>query len=332
MSKIVNVILSGGVGSRLWPLSRKNKPKQYLNIFGNKSLFQLTALRNKNLSDYILVLGNIDNYVLSETALSEISIDHYQQIIEATPRNTAAAIALAAFAVDDEDILLITPSDHLIENQVEYDKSINEAIQLAKDGYLVTFGLVPTRPETGFGYIHVKGNDVLSFREKPNLETAQQFLDSGNFLWNSGMFCFKAKIFLEELRKYQPVVFETSKKAFEKLHDNQLPLEESMEIPSISVDYAVMEKTTRLKVVKSDFNWSDMGSFESLYDYLKANGKPTDKHGNMVIGTDIHTEFLGIKKSILIITSDAILVLKKDKSQRVKDVYEQLFVNKIELL
>ncbi|MGC5746511.1 mannose-1-phosphate guanylyltransferase [Chryseobacterium sp. NFX27] len=332
MSKIVNVILSGGVGSRLWPLSRKNKPKQYLNIFGNKSLFQLTALRNKNLSDYILVLGNIDNYVLSETALSEISIDHYQQIIEATPRNTAAAIALAAFAVDDEDILLITPSDHLIENQVEYDKSINEAIQLAKDGYLVTFGLVPTRPETGFGYIHVKGNDVLSFREKPNLETAQQFLDSGNFLWNSGMFCFKAKIFLEELRKYQPVVFETSKKAFEKLHDNQLPLEESMEIPSISVDYAVMEKTTRLKVVKSDFNWSDMGSFESLYDYLKANGKPTDKHGNMVIGTDIHTEFLGIKKSILIITSDAILVLKKDKSQRVKDVYEQLFVNKMELL
>ncbi|MGG5208561.1 mannose-1-phosphate guanylyltransferase [Chryseobacterium sp. MIQD13] len=332
MSRVVNVILSGGVGSRLWPLSRKNKPKQYLNIFGNKSLFQLTALRNKNLSDSILVLGNIDNYVLSEAALSEIGIDQYQQIIEATPRNTAAAIALAAFAVDDEDILLITPSDHLIENQVEYDKSINEAIQLAQEGYLITFGLVPTRPETGFGYIQVKGNDVVGFREKPNLETAQEFLDSGNFLWNSGMFCFKAKIFLEELKKYQPVVFETSKKAFEKLHDNKLPLEESMEIPSISVDYAVMEKTTRLKVVKSDFNWSDMGSFESLYDYLKANGRPIDKHGNMVIGTDIHTEFLGIKKSILIITSDAILVLKKDKSQRVKDVYEQLFVDKIELL
>lgn len=322
MSKVFNVILSGGVGSRLWPLSRKNKPKQYLNIFGDRSLFQLTALRNKNLTNAILILGNIDNYHLSDKALSDIGLNEYQQIIEATPRNTAAAIAFAALGVDGDDILLITPSDHLIENQAEYNRSINEAIQLAKKDYLVTFGLVPCRAETGFGYIQVKGNDVVSFREKPNLETAQEFLKRGDFLWNSGMFCFKAKTFLGELKKYQPIVFEASKKVFENSVEGRLPLEESLKIPSISVDYAVMEKTERLKVVKSHFDWSDMGSFESLYDYLKANGKPTDKYGNMVIGTEIHTEFLGIKKSILVITEDAILVLKREKSQDVKKIYE----------
>lgn len=332
MPKVINVILSGGVGSRLWPLSRKNKPKQYLNIFENKSLFQLTALRNKNLVNSIIILGNIDNYVLSNTALAEININNYKQIIEMTQRNTAAAIAFAAFAVDDDDILLITPSDHLIQNNEQYTISINEAIQLAQQDYLVTFGLIPTRPETGFGYIQVKENDVLGFREKPNLETAQKFLESGDFLWNSGMFCFKANVFLDELKKYQPTVYEASKKTFDKINDGQLPLKESMEIPAISVDYAVMEKTNRLKVVKSNFDWSDMGSFESLYDYLKANGQKTDKQDNMVIGTDIHTEFLGIKKSILIFTEDAILVLKREKSQDVKKVYEILSTKNTQLL
>lgn len=332
MSKVINVILSGGVGSRLWPLSRKNRPKQYLNIFGDRSLFQLTALRNKDLTNAILILGSIDNYHLSDKALCDIGIDEYQQIIEATPRNTAAAIAFAAFGVDRDNILLITPSDHLIENQTEYDRSINEAIQLAEKDYLVTFGLVPSRAETGFGYIQVKGNDVVSFREKPNLETAQEFLKSGDFLWNSGMFCFKAKTFLEELKKYQPMVFESSKKAFENSLEGRLPLEESLEIPSISVDYAVMEKTERLKVVKSGFDWSDMGSFESLYDYLKANGTEIDKYGNMVIGTNIYTQFLGIKKSILIFTEDAILVLKREKSQDVKKIYENLSTKNSQLL
>ncbi|MFN3019474.1 mannose-1-phosphate guanylyltransferase [Chryseobacterium sp. TY3] len=322
--RIVNVILSGGVGSRLWPLSRKNKPKQYLPIFGSKSLFQLTAQRNVNLCDSVLVLGNINNYKLSQKALDLVSIDNYQQVIEAAPRNTAAAIAFAAFAADDQDILLITPSDHLIENQEEYNQSIKEAICLAQNNYLVTFGLVPKFPETGFGYIQVNGNDVISFREKPNLETAQEFIKNGNFLWNSGMFCFKAGIFLEELKKYQPKVYDTSKRSFDLQEGEKLPLQESLVIPSISVDYAVMEKTDRLKVVKSHFKWSDMGSFEALYDYLKENGHHTDENGNMVIGSDIYTEFLGFRNSILVVTEDAFLVLKKDKSQDVKNVYETI--------
>lgn len=324
MTKIINIILSGGVGSRLWPLSRKHKPKQYLNIFGEKSLFQLTAIRNSSLCDSLTVIGNTDNFELSSEALQEIDIQQYQQIVEASPRNTAAAIAFAAFSADKDDILLITPSDHLIEDEDEYERSVKEAIHLAKQDSIVTFGLIPTKPETGFGYIQVEGNNVLGFREKPNLETAQEFILKGNFLWNSGMFCFKAGIFLEELKKYQPEVYAKSKIAFNAKIGDRLPFEESMNIPAISVDYAVMEKTDRLKVVKSNFKWSDMGSFESLYYYLKNNGHPTDELGNMVIGSNIHTEFLGIKKSILVVTKDAILVLKREKAQKVRDIYENL--------
>lgn len=324
MTKIINIILSGGVGSRLWPLSRKHKPKQYLNIFGEKSLFQLTAIRNSSLCDSLTVIGNTDNFELSSEALQEIDIQQYQQIVEASPRNTAAAIAFAAFSADKDDILLITPSDHLIEDEDEYERSVKEAIHLAKQDSIVTFGLIPTKPETGFGYIQVEGNNVLGFREKPNLETAQEFILKGNFLWNSGMFCFKAGIFLEELKKYQPEVYTKSKISFNAKIGDRLPFEESMNIPSISVDYAVMEKTDRLKVVKSNFKWSDMGSFESLYYYLKNNGHPTDELGNMVIGSNIHTEFLGIKKSILVVTKDAILVLKREKAQKVRDIYENL--------
>ncbi|RXM50114.1 MULTISPECIES: mannose-1-phosphate guanylyltransferase [unclassified Chryseobacterium] len=324
MTKIINIILSGGVGSRLWPLSRKQRPKQYLNIFGEKSLFQLTAIRNISLCDSLTVIGNTDNFELSSEALQKINIEQFQQIVEASPRNTAAAIAFAAFAADKEDILLITPSDHLIEDEEEYKRCVNEAIHLAKQDSIVTFGLVPTKPETGFGYIQVDGNNVLGFREKPNLETAQEFILKGNFLWNSGMFCFKAGIFLEELKKYQPEVYTKSEIAFKAKIGDQLPFEESMNIPSISVDYAVMEKTDRLKVVKSNFKWSDMGSFDSLYSYLKKNGHPTDEHGNMVIGSNIHTEFLGIKKSILVVTEDAILVVKREKSQDVKKIYENI--------
>ncbi|HFK5586628.1 TPA: mannose-1-phosphate guanylyltransferase [Elizabethkingia anophelis] len=324
MSKVINVILSGGVGSRLWPLSRKNNPKQYLNLFDNKSLFQLTALRNKTLCDKILVLGNIENYKLSDEALARISLNHYDQIIESTPRNTAAAIAFAAFAAQENDILLVTPSDHLIEGREEYEKSVLEAVELARENYIVTFGLVPTRPETGFGYIQIKNGEVLSFREKPNSETAQEFMQSGDFYWNSGMFCFKAGVFLQELKKFAPHVYQEADKAFNGQNENFIPLEDSLKIPSISVDYAVMEKTKLIKAVKARFRWSDMGSFESLYDYFINKGYPIDKYGNMVIGTDIHTEFLGLKKTIFISTDDAILILKKDKSQDVKKVYEKL--------
>lgn len=321
---IVNVILSGGVGSRLWPLSRKSRPKQYLPIFENQTLFEKTVLRNKAYCQKVIVVGNCDNYLLSRDDLNRASVENFTEIVEACPRNTAAAIAFAAFAAESEDILFVSPSDHLIAEGEEYSKSLNRAIDLAKAGFIVTFGLKPLRPETGFGYIEAVGEEVKSFREKPNLETAEQFVQQGNFFWNSGMFCFQAGIYLEELEKYEPEVFKASKIAFEAAENGNLNFELSMNIPSISVDYAVMENTKKIKVVPSVFEWSDMGSFESIYDYLKSTGHPVDSNGNMVIGTDLHTEFTGLSNTLLIHTSDAILVLKKENAQDVKKVYERL--------
>ncbi|MEG2310045.1 sugar phosphate nucleotidyltransferase [Chryseobacterium sp.] len=321
--KIYNVILSGGVGSRLWPLSRKNHPKQFLKIFEGKSLFELTAQRNKSVVDELMVVGNSDHIEWSRDLLKDIDLPKIF-VTETIARNTAAAIAFAALAVEADDILIITPSDHLIQNQEAYEKSLLDAVELAKKDFVVTFGVVPSKPETGYGYIEYEGKDVLSFREKPNTETAQEFLDKGTFLWNSGMFCFKAGVMLQELRKYQPEVFEKSSEAWEKSQDNLLDEESCRQIPSISIDYAVMERSKQIKVVPANFRWNDLGSFESLYDYLRSIGHLADENGNMVIGTEIFTAFVGMKNCIFVHTPDAILVLQKEKSQDVKKIYSQL--------
>jgi len=329
--KVINVILSGGVGSRLWPLSRKSKPKQYLPLFDGKSLFGLTVNRNEKVCDQVLVVGGKDNFQLSREHLQESSNKQYIEIVEACPRNTAAAIAFAAFSLDKEDILLVTPSDHLIEGQDLYEEALEKAVQLAKDGYLVTFGLVPTKPETGFGYIEYQDNEVISFREKPTLERAQEFIRQGNFLWNSGMFCFSAGVYLTELNKYAPEVFQKASEAYDKAVEGFLPLEESLEIPSISIDYAVMEKSEKIKVVPSSFSWSDMGSFEALYEYnLEKEGKKS--HSNLALGCKKHVEFIGVEDIIFVETDDAILVLNKNNAQDVKQVYERLEKEKPDLL
>lgn len=329
---IINVILSGGVGSRLWPLSRKARPKQYLPIFEEKTLFQKTAIRNQEFCHHIVVVGNAGNYELSRKDLESAGIKDYKEIIEACPRNTAAAIAFAAFSSHKEDILFVTPSDHLIHADGTYAAAVFRAIQLAKEGFLVTFGLKPTHPETGYGYIESKGEEVLSFREKPDFETAQNFIEKGNFYWNSGMFCFQAGVYLTELQAFEPEVYEKALKAWAHSKEGKLDLDPSLNIPSISVDYAVMERSKKVKVVPSLFQWSDMGSFESIYEYLESQGHPKDEDGNMVIGTDIHTEFTGMKNTLLIQTPDAILVLQKEKAQEVKKVYERLEVERPDLV
>nr|WP_315233511.1 mannose-1-phosphate guanylyltransferase [uncultured Flavobacterium sp.] len=320
---ITHVILTGGVGSRLWPLSRKSQPKQYLDLFDGKSLFEMTVERNRNVANKIMVVGNIDNCHLSRKVM-EKSNTPYLDIVESTPRNTAAAIAFAAFASDPEDILIVTPSDHIIDAMENYEAAINEAVEKASKGYIVTFGIVPTKPEIGYGYIERKGDDVISFREKPNQVTAKDFIAKGNFLWNSGMFCFKAGVFLEELHSFQPDVYEKSKIAWDSNSKGTLDLQLSLEIPSISIDYAVMERSKKIKVVPSTFIWSDLGSFESVYDYLVSTGHSVDKNGNMVIGTDNYTAFVGLKNTIFVYTETANLILHKDSSQDVKNIYNQL--------
>ncbi|WP_294240632.1 mannose-1-phosphate guanylyltransferase [uncultured Chryseobacterium sp.] len=321
--KIYNVILSGGVGSRLWPLSRKQHPKQFLKLFSGKALFELTAERNQKVVDQIMVVGNKDHIEWSKQLLNEISIPK-TFITETAARNTAAAIAFAALAVEPSDILIITPSDHLIQNQDAYEKALKEAIELAKKDFLVTFGVVPSKPETVYGYIEYEGKDVLSFREKPNTETAQEFLERGTFLWNSGMFCFKAGVLLDELKNYQPELFEKCNYAWQISENHCLNIDASLKIPSISIDYAVMERSKKIKVVPAHFRWNDLGSFESLYDYLRSTGHPVDENGNMLIGTGIFTAFVGLRNSILVYTPDALLILHKEKSQDVKKVYNLL--------
>lgn len=320
---VTHVILTGGVGSRLWPLSRKSQPKQYLDLFDHKSLFEMTVERNRNVAGSIMVVGNMDNCHLSRLVL-EKSNTPYVDIIESTPRNTAAAIAFAAFASDPDDILIVTPSDHIIDNMEQYEEAISLGIAKASKGYIVTFGIVPTKPETGYGYIERKGDDVVSFREKPNEVSARDFISRGNFLWNSGMFCFKAGVFLEELKAYNPEVFEKSKIAWDNNSNGNLDLALSMDIPSISVDYAVMERSKKIKVVVSEFSWSDLGSFESVYDYLVATGHPVDANGNMVIGNTNYTAFVGMKNTIFVYTDTANLIVQKEYSQDVKNVYAEL--------
>ena len=332
MSKVVHVVLTGGVGSRLWPLSRKCRPKQYLDIFSGYSLFEHTINRNRKVAQELIVVGNVDNIDLSKKSLIKLGVENVINIVEATPRNTAAAIAFAAFAAYKEDVLIVTPSDHVISDEQLYKQAMQSAVNKALEGSVVTFGIKPTRPETGYGYIEFDQDNVLSFREKPDVKTAEDFIKQGNFYWNSGMFCFKAGVFLEELEKYEPEVFKASLNAWNKSKDGNLDLELSLKIPSISVDYAVMERSKKIKVVASHFEWSDLGSFESVYDYLVETGYPTDENGNMVLGTTLHTSFLGLEKCILVYTDDALMVLKKEKSQDVKNIYQQLESTQSKLL
>lgn len=329
---LINVILSGGVGSRLWPLSRKSRPKQYIPLFGGKSLFHICAARNKSIADQLVVVGSIDNYKLSRLDFEAAGIANYTEWIEAAPRNTAASIAFAALAAQPEDVLLVTPSDHIIEETEAYEQAIRQAAQWAEKGFIVTFGAVPGRPETGYGYIEFDTEqNVLSFKEKPSLETAQQYLDSGRYLWNSGMFCFTAATYLEELQQYAPELYTAAKAAFEQAVDGFLPLDATMEIPSVSVDYAVMEHSKKIKVVPFDFRWNDLGSFEAIWEYLE-QADPSSTQSNLVLGTQKHVEFIGVENLVLVETADAILVVPRDRSQEVKKVYERLEQERPELL
>ncbi|MHC8947799.1 mannose-1-phosphate guanylyltransferase [Sphingobacterium hungaricum] len=328
---VVHVLLSGGIGSRLWPLSRKQLPKQYLPLFDGRSLFDMTIQRNQQIANEIIVVGNKDNAHLSNKIISSCTLP-CTNIVEAASRNTAAAIAFAAFAVAVDDILIVTPSDHIIVGEELYGNAIREGIERAKQGYIVTFGVQATRPETGYGYIEYKNDEVISFREKPNRATAEDFIEKGNFLWNSGMFCFRASVFLEELEKYEPSVYNQAKIVWEAQKEGLLDETLSLLIPSISVDYAVMERSKKIRVVPTTFGWSDLGSYEALYDYFVSNGYPQDENGNIVLGTDIFTGFVGLKKTIFVHTKDAFLIVKKEKSQDVKKIYNTLEKNQSNLL
>jgi len=319
------IILSGGSGTRLWPLSRKLMPKQFLKLFDNKSLFQKTIERNSELSEEFVVITNESQYFLALDQLEEIN-KKGKFILEPIGKNTAPAIAFAAFENKD-DILFITPADHLIENNEEYKKAVLRAKELAESGYLVTFGINPKYPETGYGYIEANNEDVVKFHEKPDIERAKEYLKKGNFLWNSGMFMFKGSVYLEELKKYASDIYKTSKKAIESAKKDEvirIRQEEMEKIREDSIDYAVLEKSKKVKVVKSDFSWSDVGSFDSLIEHIKSDEKIEIEAKNNFVKADKEVAIVGVDNLIVVDAKDALLITKKGKTQLVKEVVKEL--------
>lgn len=320
---MINIILCGGSGTRLWPISRTLMPKQFVKLFDNKSLFQLTVDRNSKVCDSQFVVSNAEQYFLAIDQLEELNKTNNKYLLEPVGRNTAPAIALACMALDEEEIVLVTPSDHLIKNETEYQKVIQRAKELASQDFLVTFGIKPTFAETGFGYIEALGEDARAFHEKPDFDTATKYLEAGNYYWNSGMFMFKAGLFLKELKKYSPEIYNASKIAFEnrqQMTNNQLRIthEFMSAITEDSIDYAVMEKSDKVKVVPSDIDWSDVGSFDALAIEL-----PKDENNNLILSNK-RVETIDIEDCIIVDTDDALLVCKKGSSQKVKDIVSKL--------
>jgi len=325
---MTNIILCGGSGTRLWPISRTLMPKQFVKLFDDKSLFQLTVERNSKVCDTQFIVSNVEQYFLALDQLEELGKENNKYLLEPIGRNTAPAIALACFALEKDEIVLVTPSDHLIKDESEYSKVLEKAKRLAKDNSLVTFGITPTFAETGFGYIEADGIDAKAFHEKPDMQTAQTYLDAGNYYWNSGMFMFKAGVFLEELQKYSPEIYTASLNAYnnaKKADVIRIGHDDMQNIPEDSIDYAVMEKSKKVKVVPSDIAWSDVGSFDALAEEL-----PNDENNNLII-SDKLVKTINIKDSIIVDTGDALLVAKKGSSQKVKGIVQELKKLKSEL-
>jgi len=349
---MTNIILCGGNGTRLWPLSRTLMPKQFVKLFESESLFQKTVERNQKACDSQFIVSNTEQYFLAVDQIEELITDQSllqstitKYLLEPVGRNTAPAIALACFALDPEEIMLVTPSDHLIKDEKAYLEAVEKAKSLAEENYLVTFGITPQYPETGFGYIQAEpDNDeclilnVECFREKPNIELAEQYLKENSTLsiqnlplkwyWNSGMFCFKAGVFLEELQKHSPDIYETSLVAYNNAKSDdmiRITHDDMMAIPEDSIDYAVMEKSDKVKVIPSDIGWSDLGSFESLNEEIDSSDSVIniDASNNLILSSK-QVAAIDVDDLIIIDTADALLVSKKGSSQKVKEVVKIL--------
>ncbi|TYP97341.1 mannose-1-phosphate guanylyltransferase [Tenacibaculum adriaticum] len=333
-NKIINVVLSGGSGTRLWPLSRASKPKQFLKIFDKKSLFQHTVKRNSNIVDEYMIITNSLQIVEAEEQSKDIGFSISKKIIEPIGRNTAPAIALAAFDLKGDDIMIVTPSDHMINNPNSYEKAMKRAIELAEEDYLVTFGITPTSPNTGFGYIEYENEEVLSFREKPDFKTAEEFLKKGNFSWNSGIFCFKASVFLQELEKYNVEMYLACVEAYKTIENGLIDLGAMKNIPADSIDYAVLEKSKKIKTISSNFYWTDLGTFDSIINYFEESNqvdglsKTEDESGFNFSKKKV---FSSIDNLIIVDTDDCLLVLKRNETDAVKEIYNKIKIENIEL-
>jgi mannose-1-phosphate guanylyltransferase/mannose-6-phosphate isomerase len=351
---IYPVILSGGTGTRLWPLSRKALPKQFLPLVSDHSLLQETALRFRGRSGVgnpVFVCHQDHRFLVAEQ-MREINVTPHVLMLEPVGRNTAPAIAVAALHLvqDDPDaLLLVLASDHVIQDTPAFLERVDLAIKVAQAGYLTTFGITPQRPETGYGYIEggnaislegsgeVDAYQVARFVEKPDLATAQEYVASGTHFWNSGMFVLPAQLLLDELEKFQPEVLAASRAALANAYSDldfyRLDEASFSAAPSLSLDVAVMEKTDRAAVIPSDIGWNDVGSWQALWEQ-----QDKDDNGNVVRGEAfLHNSrncyvnaekrlvaAVGVENLVVVETADAILVLNKEHSQDVKKIVDWL--------
>lgn len=344
MNDILPVILSGGSGTRLWPLSRESYPKQFLPLTGDTTMLQATWQRVAAIAGRApLIVANEDHRFVAAEQLQQVGAKPQAILLEPIGRNTAPAIAAAALEATqggDDALLLVLPSDHVITEQKQFQNVVLAAAEAARAGKLVTFGIIPTAPETGYGYIKAGTGSgtrpVERFVEKPDLATAQSYLASGEYFWNSGMFLFKASRYLEELGKHNPAILEATREAwlaakrdtdFVRLDKQTFAL-----VPSDSIDYAVMEKTGDAAVVPLDAGWSDVGSWTALRDVSEQDADGNAHRGD-VIAIDCRNTFaygdrliamVGLEDVIVVETNDAVLVGKSNRMQEVKDVVAQL--------
>jgi len=355
---IIPVILSGGSGTRLWPMSRKAYPKQLLPLTGSKySMLQETALRVKKLAAPIIIANEDHRFMVAEQ-MQQITDKKLDILLEPIGKNTAPAIALAAFAAlnrasstDQVDpIIIVLPADHLIADEKAFHAALKVAVEAAAEEQLVTFGIVPTHPETGYGYIKAaskitnKEKTILpieKFVEKPELAIAKKYLKNGNYYWNSGMFVFKASVYLAELEKYNRDILLSCQKAYEKakidLDFVRVDKTAFTQSPEDSIDYAVMEKTSNAVMVPLDAGWSDLGSWSSVWDVMRK-----DKTNNVVVDDVIVNDCnnslffaenhliaaIGVDDLVVVDTTDALLISRKDRVQDVKKIVDQIKASK----
>ena len=346
---LIPVILSGGSGTRLWPLSRKNLPKQFLPLAGDSTLFQQTVARAKTLPGAVspIVVCSEDHRFLVAEQLQMLGVSDASILLEPVARNTAPAIALAALQAlsrDPDATLLVLPADHLIGDTDSFSDAVRRALPLAADGWLVTFGIRPDAPETGFGYIrrgnplNDSGYQVDAFVEKPDRATAESYLETGAYDWNSGMFLFRASRLLEELAQQVPSIHAGVATAFESAHADldfvRIDKEAFAQVPEDSIDYAVMERTRRAAVVPVSCEWSDIGSWAALWAASERDGNGNRLEGDVlaldsdncfVRSTDRRmVALLGVHDLVVVDTPDAVLVAARDPAQDVKKLVDPL--------
>lgn len=344
---MIPIILSGGSGTRLWPLSRSLYPKQFLPLHTEKTLFQETVARLKKsgLDDPMVVCNEEHRFIVAEN-MQQMGLKAHSIILEPVGRNTAPAIAAAALLATNDNndpLLMVLPADHIIEDLDVFQAAIETAKSYAEKGHIVTFGIKPNEPNTGYGYIEMgealsnNANKIKDFKEKPDLKTAEAFLEDGNFLWNSGMFCFKASSYLQELEKHQPGLITNVKASVEAaetdLDFDRLAKAEFEKCHDISIDYAVMEHTDKGVVVGLDANWSDIGAWDSVWKLAQKDNNGNvckgdiiteESHDNYIYSKDKLISALGVENLIIIDTQDALLIAAKDKAQDIKVIVDKL--------